>query len=245
MRTRNVKGRNPAREEMSTGKKIRRIIEFMNIPAFNQILSAKLLELEITLRPQIKHFQDLKAKFKEMAEAGMTVLENNAPVPAGCRAYNFELKRNRPRRFPLEGQWVLEAITPVPATPVPGRVLKELLQSMSCYGTDPARIHCKSLFYAGTGEYYDIHFTRYSEDYAFGVLRRSRRKEKASPGAATGNMLKLNLDYRESRKEDGYEELLRYLDEYPDLRERVFSYFYMMEKPAADEAGRADGLKGA
>ena len=85
---------------METQEKIRRIIEFMNIPDFQQIMSAKLLELEIALKPQIKHFQQLKSKFKKIAGNEMMLLEtgdpgNMAPVKRRTSqpAYYFELKR--------------------------------------------------------------------------------------------------------------------------------------------------------
>lgn len=224
---------------MDTQETMRRIIEFMNIPDFEQIMSAKLLELELALRPQIKHFQDLKSKFKKMAHNEMALLEQEdrevVPGEPEEPAYYFELKQEGDRQPWWRPKWVVWDIHPEPVDEVPPAVLKMLGQSMGTYDIDPARIVHREILSSDTGVYFDISFTRYSGDYAFGVLRQSSKKIENASLPGQKNMIKLNMGYRKCKKEDSYGELLRYLESYPEVRERLLAYFYMMEKPRADK----------
>lgn len=228
---------------METQEKIRRIIEFMNIPDFQQIMSAKLLELEIALKPQIKHFQQLKSKFKKIAGNEMTLLETveaeNMP-PAAKKtaepAYYFELKRIRARESRWGQKWTVWNIHPEPVNSVPEALLKELSQSMSSYETDPDKIEYKEMLSTISHIFFDISFAKYSDTYAFGAIRQSGKKAKKTVETENikNNMIKLNLGYRTFKKEDSYNELLRYLETYPEIREHLLAYFYMVEKPRID-----------
>lgn len=228
---------------METQEKIRRIIEFMNIPDFQQIMSAKLLELEIALKPQIKHFQLLKSKFKKIAGNEMALLEtgdaeNMAPAAKKSAepAYYFELKRIKARESRWGQKWIVWDIHPEPVNSVPETLLKELAQSMSSLETDPDKIKYKEMLSTISHTYFDISFAKYSDTYAFGAIRQSIKKaEKAAETEhIKNNMIKLNLGYRTFKKEDSYSELLRYLEAYPDIREHLLAYFYMVEKPRID-----------
>jgi hypothetical protein len=225
---------------MDTQETMRRIIEFMNIPDFELIMSAKLLELEMALRPQIKHFQDLKSRFKKMAHNEMKLLKQEdreaAPGETVEPAYYFELKQTGDRQPWWRPNWVVWDIRPEPVDSIPHTVLKKLGQSMSTYDIDPARIVHSEILSSDLGVYFDINFTRYSEAYAFGVLRQSSKKDENTGFPEQMKMLKLNMGYRKCKKEDSYGELLRYLESYPEIRERLLAYFYMMEKPRADKA---------
>ena len=165
--------------ELEPQEKIRRLIEFMNIPEFDLIISAKLLELEISLRPQIKHFEELKSKFKKMAGNEMKLLEteNTADAPGNPvqPAYYFELKRIKDRRSFRRSRWTIWDIHPEPPDRVPQMVLDELAQSMNTYPADSTRIEHREILSPASGGYFDTSFTRYSDTYAFGVLRRSTR----------------------------------------------------------------------
>ena len=224
---------------MDTQETMRRIIEFMNIPDFELIMSAKLLELEIALRPQIKHFRDLKAKFKQIARNEMKLLEQedreDVPGKTTGPAYYFELKQSRDHQAWWQSKWVVWDIHPEPVDDIPHTVLKKLGQSINTYDIDPSRIVHSEILSSELGIYYDINFTRYSEVYAFGVLRQSSKRSENAGFPGQMKMLKLNMGYRKCKKEDSYGELLRYLESYPEIRERLLAYFYMMEKPRADK----------
>ncbi|MCX6581961.1 MAG: hypothetical protein NT166_17465 [Candidatus Aminicenantes bacterium] len=240
---------------METQEKIRCIIEYMNIPDFEQIMSAKLLELEIALKPQIRHFAELKAKFKEMAGNEMKLLENEdgAPAPGAAAgegaeppAHYFELKRVKDPHSGWGQKWVVWEIHPEPdpadVNRVPETLLYELAQAMPGCETNPAKIEHRKILSSTSQRYFDIVFTKYSDAYAFGSIRRGSKKtgnddKKDSRG---NNMIKLNLDYRKLKKEDSYDELLRYLEAYPDIREHLLAYFYIMEKPRADKMNLND-----
>ena len=223
------------RNKMETQEKIRRIIEFMNIPDFEQIMSAKLLELEISLRPQIEHFKELKTKFKKMAGNEMILLENENPIKMKRKpSFYFELKRMKNQEPWLGQKWLIGEIEPEPVDRDPETVLNQLAQSMGSYDTDPTKIECKKMLSTASQIYFDINFTKYSDTYAFGALRQNRKKVKKRPLPYNNNMIKLNLGYRKFNKEDSYSELLRYLEAYPEIRERLLAYFYIMEKPTAD-----------
>jgi hypothetical protein len=228
---------------METQEQIRRIIEFMNIPDFRQIMSAKLLELEIALKPQIKHFQQLKSKFKKIAGNEMTLLETGDAenmTPAAKKstgpAYYFELKRIKARESRWGQKWTVWDIHPEPVNSVPEALLKELSQSMSSYETDPDKIEYKEMLSTISHTYFDISFAKYSDTYAFGAIRQGSKKVKrtAETENIKNNMIKLNLGYRTFKKEDSYGELLRYLEAYPEIREHLLAYFYMVEKPLID-----------
>ena len=228
---------------METQEKIRRIIEFMNIPDFQQIMSAKLLELEIALKPQIKHFQQLKSKFKKIAGNEMTLLEtgdpeNMAPVKRGTTepAYYFELKRIKAGESSWGQKWIVWDIHPEPVNKVPEVLLNELSQSLGSYEADPDKIEYKEMLSTISYTYFDISFAKYSDTYAFGAIRQSSKKVKrpAETENIKNNMIKLNLGYRAFKKEDSYGELLRYLEAYPEIREHLLAYFYMVEKPRID-----------
>ncbi len=221
------------RNKMETQEKIRRIIEFMNIPDFEQIMSAKLLELEISLRPQIKHFQELKTKFKKMVDKKMILLENEEPIKRE-RAYYFELKRVKDRKPWLGQKWMIWEIDPEPMDGDPEAVLNELAQSMGSCPTDSTKIEYKEILSMTSQRYFDISFTKFSNTYAFGALRQNYKKVEKCPVPDYNNMIKLNLGYKKFNKEDSYGELLRYLEAYPEIRERLLAYFFMMEKPTAD-----------
>lgn len=230
---------------METQEKIRRIIEFMNIPDFQQIMSAKLLELEIALKPQIKHFQQLKSKFKKIAGNEMTLLEtgdpeNITPVKRGTTepAYYFELKRIKAGESSWGQKWIVWDIHPEPVNKVPEVLLNELSQSLGSYEADPDKIEYKEMLSTISYTYFDISFAKYSDTYAFGAIRQSSKKVKrpAETEHIKNNMIKLNLGYRTFKKEDSYSELLRYLEAYPEIREHLLAYFYMVEKPRIDAA---------
>lgn len=234
---------------METQEKIRRIIEYMNIPDFEQIMSAKLLELEIALKPQIRHFAELKTKFKEMAGNEMKLLENEDMTPAAVPrtpAHYFELKRVKDPHSDWGQKWIVWEIHPEPdpadINRVPETLLYELAQSMPGCETNPAKIEHRKMLSNLSQRYFDIVFTKYSDTYAFGTIRRGSQKagndEKANRHGS--NMIKLNLDYRKLKKEDSYEELLRYLEAYPEIREHLLAYFYIMEKPRADKMNSND-----
>lgn len=229
---------------METQEKIRRIIEYMNIPDFEQILSAKLLELEIVLKPQIRHFAELKAKYKEMAGNEMKLLENEEKTTftgAGTPAHYFELKRVKDPHSDWGQKWIVWEIHPEPdptdLNRVPETLLYELAQSMPCCEANPSKIEHRKMLSSVSQRYFDIVFTKYSDTYAFGSIRQGSKKAGNdqlvdTPGS---NMIKLNLNYRKLKKEDSYEELLRYLEAYPDIREHLLAYFYIMEKPRVDK----------
>ncbi|MDQ1352488.1 MAG: hypothetical protein QG657_2794 [Acidobacteriota bacterium] len=229
---------------METQEKIRRIIEYMNIPDFEQIMSAKLLELEIALKPQIRHFSELKAKFKEIAGQEMKLLENDdgaMTTGASTPAYYFELKRVKDPHSGWGQKWIVWEIHPEPDPTDINRVtetlLSELAQSMPACKTDPTKIEHRKVLSNISQRYFDIVFTKYSDSYAFGSIRRGSKVAGNRVKADTrgSNMIKLNLDYRKLKKEDSYDELLRYLEAYPEIREHLLAYFYIMEKPRADK----------
>ncbi len=230
--------------ELEPQEKIRRLIEFMNIPDFEQIISAKLLELEISLRPQIKHFEELKSKFKKMAGNEMRLIETEntgaAPGTPVHPAYYFELKRIKDHHPFRRFKWAIWDIHPEPPDRVPRMVLNELAQSINTYPVDSTRIEHREIL-SVSGSYFDAGFTRYSSTYAFGALRRSSRAVETPRRDHTDGMIKLNMAYRDSTKEDSYEELLSYLETYPETRERLLAYFYMIEKPRADEVNTKAG----
>ncbi len=230
---------------METQEKIRRIIEYMNIPDFEQIISAKLLELEIALKPQIRHFAELKAKFKEMTGNGMKLLENEDGAPAaGSRtpAHYFEIKKVKDPHSHWGQKWIVWEIHPEPdpadVNRIPETLLYELAQLMPGCETDPAKIEHMKMLSSVSQRYFDIVFTKYSDSYAFGFIRRGSKKVGSDykVDSRGSNMIKLNLDYRKLKKEDIYDELHRYLEAYPEIREHLLAYFYIMEKPRADRA---------
>lgn len=234
---------------METQEKIRRIIEYMNIPDFEQIMSAKLLELEIALKPQIRHFAELKAKFKEMAGNEMKLLENEEvepPAGAGTQAHYFELKRVKDPHSGWGQKWIVWEIHPEPdpadINRAPETLLNELAQSMPGCQTDPTKIEHRKMLSSISQRYFDIVFTKYSDTYAFGSIRRGSKVagNKVKVDTRGSNMIKLNLDYRKLKKEDSYDELLRYLEAYPEIREHLLAYFYIMEKPRADKMNTND-----
>jgi hypothetical protein len=102
--------------------------------------------------------------------------------------------------------------------------------------TNPAKIVHRKMLSNISNRYFDILFTKYSDSYAFGFIRRGNKKAGSDHELdyRNSNMIKLNLDYRKLKKEDSFDELLRYLEAYPDIREHLLAYFYIMEKPRAD-----------
>jgi hypothetical protein len=226
--------------DMETQEKIRKIIEFMNIPDFEQIMSAKLLELEIALRPKIKQFQEQKTKFKTMAGTGLALLENEEPFKRPPTFY-FECKRVKDKQSWVGQKWTLWEINPEPVDQTTETVLLELAQSMGSYKTDPAKIEQKELFSEPDQRYFDVSFTKYSDTFAFGTLRQSGKEVETPPNEDYNNMIKLSLGYKAFKIEDSYGEMLRYLESYPEIRERLLAYFYMMEKPRIDKTLKKAG----
>lgn len=225
---------------METQEKIRKIIEFMNIPDFEQIMSAKLLELEIALKPKIIQFQEQKTKFKTMAGNELTLLENDDSFKR-LPAFYFELKRITDKQSWLGQKWALWEITPEPREQSIETVLLELAQSMGSYKADPTRIEQTELFSEAEQKYFDANFTKYSDTYAFGTVRQSKKEVETIPREEDYNMIKLSLGYKAFKKEDSCTEMLSYLESYPDIREHLMAYFYMMEKPWIDKSMKKAG----
>lgn len=177
-----------------------------------------------------------------MARSEMKLLEQEEreAVPGETiePAYYFELKQTD-RQSWWRPQWVVWDIHPEPVDDVPHAVLKKLGKSLSAYDIDPTRIVHSEILSSELGVYFDISFTLYSEVYAFGVLRQSSKKSESTGLPEQMKMLKLNMEYRKCKKEDSYGELLLYLESYPEVRERLLAYFYMMEKPRADKTARS------
>ncbi len=221
---------------MEKHHKIRRIIEFMNIPDFELIISAKVRELEVSLKPQIHHYLELKAKFKEFASPQLALLEKEARERSDeteKTTHYFEM--TQPNEKPLhQDQWEIWELQPIPKTDLIDTTLNRFSLSLHHYQADPDKIHHLNVPCPDHPKSFDLRFTKYSDFYAFGVIRESHEVPLPSPPKETHRIVKLNLDYRTLKKEDIYSELLRYLDTYPQIRERLLAYFYIIEKPAAD-----------
>jgi hypothetical protein len=190
--------------------------------------------LEIALKPKILQFQELKTKFKSMAGEGLTVLENEDSFKRPP-AFYFEFKRIKDRQSWLGQKWTLWEINPEPREQITETVLLELAQSMGSFKTDPTKIEQKELLSEPEQRYFDVKFTKYSDTYAFGTLRQSKKEVEIHPRDDYINMIKLSLGYKTFKKEDSYGEMLRYLESYPAIREHLLAYFYMMEKPRIDK----------
>ncbi|MCP4219589.1 MAG: hypothetical protein GY765_33460 [bacterium] len=221
---------------MELQEKIRRLIEFMNIPDFEQIISAKLLELEITLGPQIRHMQDLKTKFKALTRREMELLETDGPEKTQS-TYYFELKRVKNESSSLCHQWVLWDISPDPVNDIPEAVLEDLGMHIGTLPVDPYRIRHREVSAEASGRRFEISFVKYAGTYAFGAFREDCKGFSSLTEGKKRDMIKLSLEYRKFKKEDSYGELFRYLEAYPEIRERLLTYFYMVEKPAAKSPG--------
>lgn len=227
---------------MECQEKIRRIIEFMNIPEFDQIMSAKLLELEMALKPQIAHYCELKERFKKMTIAELDLVGSSSGSNRP-QSYYFDLKRVENPGLLARNNWVVGEIKPergeqlVPA-------IEEFAVEIGHKGTGADRIESKEFFSTQTQKYYDVFFLRYSDNYIFGTISEKRKRIESASIGEPGDMINMDLKYRNKRKEDSYHELIRYLDAYPELRERLMAYFYIVEKPQADSTPGKRGENG-
>lgn len=226
---------------METEEKIRKIIEFMNIPAFNQIMSAKLMELEIALAQQIAYFKELKSHFQEMVEQDWRIVEEKRESPAEP-SYYFELMRTRLDQPVLSYKWTILNIQPPEASGVYEEMLNELAPILGNYHSSASEIECREFYCHSAKRYVIVYFTKYSDSYVFGVIRGGDRRLEKENSLRPPAMIKINMDFRRIKKEDCYGELLHYLDMYPELRDRLLTYFYIIEKPVVDMGYWGEGV---
>ncbi len=222
---------------MNKQERINEIIELMNIPEFEKLISIKVEELKIILDRQIKLYNRLRKEFKGADQQQLLLFENRK-VDRTEHTYFFELKRVDDSMSKLGYKWILRKIDPEPGIAVDEIIPMEVIDLLGSRQTNPSKIEFDEFYSARFNKKYDIRSIKYNDSRVFGTIRvmiEGKRGEESHLENKRGTIT-LDVSQEKIENEKKYTELFRYMEKYPEIRDHIFSYFYMIQKPLVDNA---------
>ncbi len=223
---------------MDLRQKIERMIELMNIPACEQVLTLEMERLERMMEEDIHLYRNLKHGFRHQTRSCLQVAD---PGPGGAsETYRIELHRQG------GGDWRVTMVEPPAPDEMPAEALVplEVIHLMSSFRTDPGKVrrHTWSFHTLDGVRTFRVEFTNFSDRHIIGTICELDRSSGEAPepwgrggivviDAADPGCLGRGDEYR-------YNELIYYMEKYPQVKEHVFSDFYFRVKPKLDKRGR-------
>ena len=223
---------------MDLRRKIERMIELMNIPACERLLTLEMERLEREMADDIDLYRNLKHDFRHKTRDCLRVADRG-PRQEG-EVYRIEVHR--------EGgdDWRVTEVEPPPAEGVSVERLapEELIRLMSSFRTDPFRVRRhRWSFHTGDGvRSFKVEFTNFSDRHIIGSIQEldlaepELRREWDRGGIAVIDAA--DPGCRGKGDEYRYNELIYYMEKYPQVKEHVFSDFYFRVKPKLDKRAK-------
>lgn len=220
---------------MDKQEKIKELIELMNIPEFEKLINIKIEELKIILAKKVKLYYKLKNEFQGQNQEGVHLLENGNLDPSK-QTYFFELNRIEDPYSRLGYQWILKKIEPEPDMPIEDLIPAEVITMIGRHKTNPTKIEFDEYYSKELEKKFDIKSIKYNDSRVFGTIRtiRDDKRNKDFQVEDKRDTITLDVHQEEKESEKKYTELFRYMEKYPEIKEHIFTYFYMIQKPVID-----------
>ncbi len=223
---------------MDLQQKIERIIELMNVPECEKILTCEMERLERIMQKDIHLYRELKDGFRRKARRCLRV---SGPGPGGGPdIYRFEVHREKGNSWRVT---VLE-----PALPQGMRVDElippDLMRLMTSFRTDPGKVrHYTWSFQGPVGpRTFRLEFTNYSDRHVIGAIwELDRTLERAQEDWERGGIVVIDASdpgCRGKGDEYCYNELIYYMEKYPEVKAHVFNDFFYRIKPKLDKLAK-------
>lgn len=222
---------------MDKQERIKELIELMNIPEFEKLINIKIEELKIILSKKVKLYYKLKNEFKGPNQEGVHLFENGS-LDRSKKTYFFELNRIEDAYSRLGYQWILKKIEPEPDTDIEEIIPAEVIKMIGRHKTNPTKIEFGEYYSKKLEKKFDIKSIKYNDSRVFGTIRTIREDKKAKDSYLEdkGDTITLDVHQENIENEKKYTELFRYMEKYPEIKEHIFTYFYMIQKPVIDNA---------
>jgi len=222
---------------MNRQNRISEIIELMNIPEFEKLINIKVEELKIILERQIRLYNKLKNEFKSEGKEKLRLFENKS-MGHGSDTYFFELNRVEDVVEKLGCSWIIRKIEPEVSGNVKEVVPFEIIQKLSQHETNPSKIEFDEYYSESLRINYYVRSIKYNDSRIFGTIRLvSDQNELEDSFYKNGNdTITLSIPREQVENEKKYTELFSYMEKYPEIKEHIFTYFFMIQKPMVDKA---------
>ncbi len=220
---------------MDKQEKIKELIELMNIPEFEKLINIKIEELKIILAKKVKLYYKLKNEFQGQNHDGVHLLENGG-LDRSKQTYFFELNRIEDAYSRLGYQWILKKIEPEPDIPIESLIPADIITTLGRHKTNPTKIEFDEYYSEELQKKFDIKSIKYNDSRVFGTIRTLRNDKRNKESLLEDKRDTITLDVRQEEKESEkkYTELFRYMEKYPEIKEHIFTFFYMIQKPVID-----------
>jgi len=220
---------------MDKQDKIKDLIDLMNIPEFEKLINIKIEELKIILSKKVNLYYKLKNEFKGVNQEGLHLLENGS-LDRSKQTFFFELNRIEDTYSKMGYQWILKKIEPEPDAEIDDIIPAEVIAMIGRHKTNPTKIEFNEFYSEKLGKKFDIKSIKYNDSRVFGTIRTPRENKKAGNYQLEekGDTITLDVHREERETEKKYTELFRYMEKYPEIKEHIFTYFYMIQKPVID-----------
>ncbi|MCK5055994.1 MAG: hypothetical protein KAT34_05025 [Candidatus Aminicenantes bacterium] len=222
---------------MAKQEKIKELLELMNIPEFEKLINIKIEELKIILSKKVNLYYKLKNEFKGVNQEGLHLLENGS-LDRSKQTFFFELNRIEDMYSKIGYQWILKKIEPEPDVEIEDIIPSEVITMIGRHKTNPTKIEFNKFYSKKLEKKFDIKSIKYNDSRVFGTIRTLRENKKTGDYQLKdkGDTITLDVHREERETEKKYTELFRYMEKYPEIKEHIFTYFYMIQKPVIDNA---------
>lgn len=222
---------------MDKQERIKEIVELMNIPEFEKLINIKIEELKIILAKKVNLYYKLKNEFKGTNQEGLHLLENGS-LDRSKRTYFFELNRIEDSYSRTGYQWILKKIEPEPDEEIEAIIPAEVIAIIGRHKTNPTKIEFDEYYSDKLEKKFDIKSIKYNDSRVFGTIRTIQENKiiKDTHLEDKGDTITLNVNQETKENDSKYTELFRYMEKYPEIKEHIFTFFYMIQKPVIDNA---------
>ncbi|MCP4218195.1 MAG: hypothetical protein GY765_26395 [bacterium] len=207
------------------------ITELVNIPPVGVILYHKAQELKELNRDELELYRKLKKSFRRDAYGRMQVLQDK--TSGSPPTYCFQLDKS------VDNMWQVTEIEPYPPPNRPiGNILPSpIVKYMTAFRPNPAQIEENASFALNNlkGRLFNLRFVRYSDTQVLGSISDiSELQDMPAPRDPENNLVDINEYYTGKSTEHDYNDLMAYMEHYPEFKEHIFSEFFLKWKPLLD-----------
>ena len=130
----------------------------------------------------------------------------------------------------------MKKIEPEPDEEIERIIPAEAIAIIGRHKTNPTKIEFDEYYSEKLEKKFDIKSIKYNDSRVFGTIRtiRENKVSKDIHLEDKGDTITLDVNQDTKENEKKYTELFRYMEKYPEIKEHIFTYFYMIQKPVID-----------
>lgn len=216
-------------------KRIKELNELLNVPELDIIFFLFMDDVKRKHAAHIEAYRSVKSRFREVGKGRMRLIENKSPRQHRKLEYYFELNRVQGRDNREQFEWAVTRIEPRTFSSVDKIIPPEFLELIEFQQSDPEKMELLEKFKSKKlRKHFDISFTKISNNHAVGNIRRSIMDDQNPTELIDVSAIDVDFQSDIEKEEREYIELLNYMEKYPEIRDEIFNYFYMIQKPMAD-----------